>query len=102
VTYIKIDIDSRELERAVFQRLDVICAVLTLHRKALCVTRTRHGWHVIVQVSETIHPQGIVAIQAICGSDWRRETYTLQKARRLHAVDAYWRDRFNTTYVARS
>ena len=42
--------------------------------------RTRHGWHVVIQLPRAIHPAATVALQAILGSDPRRETLNLMRA----------------------
>lgn len=100
-TTIKLDIDRKRVGRAPFRRLDFLCRVLRLHREAILTYRTANGWHILLFVRERVSPPIVVAMQAIAGSDWRRETFTLQKARRLHGVSRYWRERYNTLYEAR-
>jgi hypothetical protein len=60
--------------------------------------RTRRGWHVIIQTRQRIAPGFLVAMQAILGSDWRREMFNVQRARRLRRVDPWWRDHWNVLY----
>ncbi len=43
--------------------------------------RTAKGWHVIIRCRERFKALEIVALQAILGSDWRRETFNLARVR---------------------
>jgi hypothetical protein len=35
--------------------------------------RTVHGWHMVVRLRQPLQPWQTLALQAILGSDWRRE-----------------------------
>lgn len=41
--------------------------------------RTRRGWHVTIQWSRKLEPLAIVALQAVLGSDPRRESLNLMR-----------------------
>lgn len=62
--------------------------------------RTRHGWHVVIALSGTITPLECVAMQAVLGSDPRREAYNVVRARAVARGDvpAFWRTRWNVLY----
>jgi hypothetical protein len=101
VSVVKIDLDRAQLGAECFRRLDLVCHLLRLTRQAMYVARTTHGWHVALAVSQTLSPAQIVAIQAIAGSDWKREAFTLMRTRRLHRAGPYWSSRWNTLYDSR-
>jgi hypothetical protein len=62
--------------------------------------RTRRGWHLIARIGMSLAPSEIVALQAILGSDDRRETLNLMRAigLRLHRLPRYWRNRYNLLF----
>lgn len=101
MTTIKLDIDRAVLGRQVFRRWGFVQHLMSLHCRAMYVARTKNGWHVAIQVSETLSPAQVVAVQAICGSDWRREAFCLNKTRKLHRCPRFWRDRWNVLYHSR-
>lgn len=41
--------------------------------------RTKRGWHVSVRLSKSLSPAEIVALQAVLGSDPRRESLNLMR-----------------------
>lgn len=59
-------------------------------------------WHVVVYVRSARLPSPIliVALQAILGSDWKRETFNLYRARQLPLAPQSWRlfSAWNTLY----
>ena len=63
---------------------------------------SRRGWHVEIVLARRVSPQSLVAAQALCGSDFKRETFNLFRARRLRFVDRWWREpsRWNVMYHA--
>lgn len=71
-------------------------------RQTIALERTRHGWHVIIQLSERLKPAEIVALQACLGSDRRREALNLMRAlalrKRCNGVTPYWRKRWNILF----
>lgn len=70
------------------QRLNVIC---------IRIDRTRHGYHLILTVSNRIGAVRLVLIQALLGSDWKREAYNSRRAI-LRGIPAFWRERRNVLY----
>lgn len=97
VTTIKLDFDTPRCPR-LLNRVRWVCRMLHWPVVLVEYRRTRHGWHVCVTVRRRVTPLQVVAVQAILGSDWRRETFNLVRARRLSRVPRYWRERFNVLY----
>ena len=63
--------------------------------------RTKNGWHVVIDSdSLRLTPTQTVAVQAILGSDWRREAFMLTRAVVLHRVPSDWQKSrsWNTLY----
>lgn len=58
-----------------------------------------NGHHVMVKLNTGIPALAAVAIQAILGSDWRRETYNLGRALVLADAPAFWQFRWNVLYA---
>jgi hypothetical protein len=44
---------------------------------AMELYRTRHGWHVVVFTRRRVEPWQALVLQALMGSDWRRESLNL-------------------------
>lgn len=59
---------------------------------------THGGWHVEIEVVQDVSPAAVVAVQAILGSDWRRETFNLMRALVVEHAPDFWRDRWNVLY----
>ena len=63
--------------------------------------RTRKGWHVVIRVRHALEPAEQVAVQAVLGSDRRREGLNLMRVlcmRRMGA-DRFWRIRWNLLFA---
>lgn len=54
--------------------------ILDIRPRAIRYDRTRHGWHVIIELPRALDKAATVALQAILGSDPRRETLNLMRA----------------------
>lgn len=98
MTTLKLDLDTARLAREPFERMDFLMRLLRLHPIVTCIRRTRHGWHVMLTVRETLEPLEVVAIQAIAGSDWRRESFNTMRVRAWPKLSRFWRARWNTLY----
>lgn len=60
-----------------------------------------HGWHLWIRVRPAPRTATeTVALQLLCGSDPARESYNMNRARRVDQgkVSAYWRRRWNVLY----
>lgn len=81
---------------------DRLALVARLHRvRVRCVRydRTRHGWHVVVWLSRRLSLGRVVLLQALLGSDWKRELFNSVRVTRLHGVGPMWRDRTNVLFT---
>lgn len=56
------------------------------------------GRHVVLTLLREFPPLAVVAMQAILGSDGRRETFNLLRALRLSEAPAFWHERWNVLY----
>lgn len=59
------------------------------------------GIHLTMRVQGYFPPLAIVAMQAILGSDYRRETFNLVRALTLDSAPAFWRKRWNVLYASK-
>lgn len=65
--------------------------------------RTARGWHVTVWSDLLVlEPAEVVALQAVCGSDWRREAFMLVRAVGLPDAPPPWRPLFRWDSFYRS
>jgi hypothetical protein len=52
--------------------------------------RTRRGWHVVIKLSRSLTPVETVALQAVLGSDSRRESLNLMRVLHGGGGDKRW------------
>lgn len=71
-------------------------------RGALLMERTRHGWHVIVPLSEKLTEAEMIALQLCMGDDRKRGALNLMRGIAIRkggdSVTAYWRKRSNILF----
>lgn len=79
------------------KRLELVSRLQRLRVQWWRVDRTRHGHHVVIAVSNRLGAVRVVLIQALLGSDWKRETYNSRRAL-LRALPRFWRKRRNVLY----
>lgn len=62
--------------------------------------RTRKGWHVVIRLWRPLQPAETVAVQAVLGSDRRREGLNLMRvlAMRQKGATDFWRVRWNLLF----
>lgn len=75
----------------------------TLHKldnapELVRIDRTARGWHVTVWLQRKVSATELVAVQAILGSDPRREVFNLVRVRKLAEVPPCWVQRWNVLY----
>ena len=59
----------------------------------------KHGWHCVVYLNgPSLPPMQIVALQALCGSDWKRESYNYGRVSQWRYLDNTSRARWNVLY----
>lgn len=95
-TLVRLDYDSYTELRAGIERLrfvrDVVCANgFNPGRVVLRRYRTRRGYHVELLSRLALEPVAMVALQAILGSDYRREAFNLFRALALPSAPVFWR-----------
>lgn len=96
MTLVKVDIDG-PLENT--ERVWWVLRMLRCSVRYVSYRRTRRGWHVEVEVARRLHPWRVIAIQAILGSDYRRETFNLRRTARWSELPAVARDHWNVLFV---
>ena len=96
---IKLDVDG-PMPNDLTERIEFVFATLGVRvREMGRVTSPRgNGHHVMVKLSDPVPALAAVAIQAILGSDWRRETFNLQRALVLADAPEFWHFRWNVLY----
>lgn len=62
------------------------------------IFRTRHGYHVSIVVRGRIAFARCVLLQALLGSDWKRELFNSRRALAWRRVPSFWRSRANVLY----
>lgn len=98
MTELKCDFDRERLPNDLAWRIRAVCATQRLTVHHIRYDRTRHGWHVVVTVSGRVSFARQVLLQALLGSDWKRENFNAGRARVWRHVPAFWRERANVLY----
>lgn len=99
MTEIKLDYDG-EPPKDLMERLGFVRRLLSLGRLGpVVVTCTRRGFHVETSCARELDQTAVAAVQAILGSDFRRETFNLARALVLRRAPAFWRTRSNVLYA---
>lgn len=80
--------------------LFVLLRMCGLRVKHICDTRSRRGWHRVITLTETLGKFEIIAIQALAGSDRRREGLNLMRALRSRecGMSRFQESRWNILY----
>jgi hypothetical protein len=93
-----LDYDFRRVPRV--RPLWAVCRIVGVRPLTIRTDRTRRGWHVLIVLAERLCPAEIVALQAIMGSDDRREALNLMRviAIRKRPPAPFWRDRWNILF----
>lgn len=62
--------------------------------------RTRRGWHIVIRLTRALLPAECVALQALLGSDDRRECMNLLRVMSIARRDPgpFWRHRWNLLF----
>ena len=77
-----------------------VCSIVGVRVRDVRHDRTARGFHVVVMLRDRMTRAEIVAIQAVLGSDSKREALNLMRARsiRLHGCPREFRDRWNLLF----
>lgn len=99
MTVLKLDIDG-PLPKTYLSHIQWTTRILGWPIEAVGIRQTVHGYHIRVVLRKKISPVSIVCAQALMGSDVKRETFNLKRARVLKRVPVEWRqaDAWNTLY----
>ena len=98
MTELKLDFDAPTVPRDFVNRLTMLVRLHRLTVVATCYRQTRHGWHVRIVLAQRIAFARVVCLQAILGSDWKREAYNSRRALNWRTVPPFWRQRANVLY----
>lgn len=63
------------------ERVSMVRSILSIRPHMLRIDKTKHGYHLVIVWSETLSKAETVAIQAILGSDYKRELLNLMRVR---------------------
>lgn len=96
----KLDIDSRDVENLAKNRKDIEWVVDALGFTLVGVKtfKTKKGFHRMVRLAEILSPLEVVLVQALCGSDLRRETFNMARVLMLPDAPKFWHSRWNVLY----
>jgi hypothetical protein len=97
MTEIKLDYDGL-FPRDFAMRVDMVLRVQRLRATWVRIDRTAHGWHVVVFVRGRCSPTRLILIQALMGSDWKRELFNSRRVLAWRHVPPFWRTRANVLY----
>lgn len=87
------------LPRDLAKRIVVVVASHRLGIDCIAYRKTRRGWHVTIDVRQRLAFWRVVLLQALLGSDWKRETFNSRRAVAWRRVPQFWRDRANVLYL---
>ena len=96
-TLLKLDFDGT-IPAGFTHRARFVCRAHNLPVVAIEVDRTRHGYHVTIHVARRVSFMRVILLQALLGSDWRRETFNSRRAIAWRNVPLFWRTRANVLY----
>lgn len=98
MTRLMCDYDTVRLPR-IERRIATLCAAHRLTVECISIRRTQRGWHVTIDVRQRVAFWRVVLLQALLGSDWKRELFNSRRAVAWRNVPQFWRDRANVLYV---
>lgn len=95
----KLLLDFDRPDKPNLPRIWNVCRRHALKPRALSCNATAHGWHVIVLLGRRVAPWQALALQAIMGSDWRRESLNLLRLWDGPEPKRQYRWRWNILYT---
>lgn len=101
-----LDFDTFEAYRAFPERARFVGRTFRVDFKDFTLSRyrTARGWHIVVyhrrRTGRRLKLYFMVALQALLGSDWKRETFNLYRAGKVDNAPKDWQKltRWNTLY----
>ena len=98
MTTLKLDYD-RVIPRDFAKRLALVQRVHRLRFVLVRIDKTQHGYHVVIVVRQRLAFWRVVLLQALMGSDWKRELFNSRRANAWRTLPAFWRERANVLYA---
>ena len=83
--------------REFWKRFRKVCRVIGNRPVWFRYDKTRHGWHVVIWWRYAMQPWEHLALQAILGSDWRREAMNFARLAAGRS-DRFSMERWNILY----
>lgn len=96
-----LDFDQRrDVPRDFWKRLGMVAQFHRVRVLAVGVgpSGSGKGVHVVVILSRQLSFMRVVCLQAILGSDWKRELFNSRRAAAWRRVPGFWRKRGNVLY----
>lgn len=99
MTELKVDYDG-PMPRDYSRRLEMIVRFHRLRVLYTAVERSGsgHGWHVRIGIAGRVSFMRVVLLQALLGSDWKRELFNSRRALAWRHIPTFWRHRANVLY----
>ena len=94
---LRVDYDGR-IPAVSYRQLIAALRWLRLRPLAVVYRRTVRGYHMKVALTRRCQPLVVVALQAILGSDPKREVFNLLRARALPRCPVEWRNRYSILF----
>lgn len=95
---LKVDYDTPRMPARLVGRIGHCTAAAGLRVEWWSLYRTVKGWHLEVECVGRLQPFGIVAVQAMLGSDWKREAFNIGRVRGLRTANPAARDGWNVLF----
>lgn len=96
---IMLDIDGNAAALPTVIKLRELLGLMNLTARSVRYDRTEHGYHVVIHLRQRLRLAEAIAVQAILGSDPRREAFNLARARTNPG--RFWRARANLLFGER-
>jgi hypothetical protein len=103
MSLIKLDFDFKRRPTKELQKVFAVMGMASVTLKSCQISRSQHdGWHVILETVAHLPDWEIVTLQALCGSDWKRETFNYIRVKSLSLKRGwerdYWRKNWNVLF----
>lgn len=99
MTYLRCDYDGRIPRDVMAARLVMVARLHRLRVRWVRFDRTRNGYHMVVNVAQRVALSRVILLQALLGSDWKREAFNSARVLDTRNVPLFWRQRVNVLYI---
>lgn len=97
-SYLKADYDGPVFPPDFKERCEFIQETLGIEFRRVQQLRTARGHHALIQLADPLPAWVVCTLQAILGSDYRRETFNLVRVLALSDAPDFWQPRWNVFY----